>query len=231
MADKIAVIAAHPDDEILGCAGTMASHVQRGDGVHVLILAEGITSRGQERNQNACAADILDLALAAEKANKIIGVTSLTTKGFPDNRLDSLDRLEIIKVIEDFFREHRPNIVYTHHNGDVNIDHRRVHEAVITACRPVPGNLIHTLLFFETPSSTEWQPLLSAPAFVPNWFVDITLTLKLKLEALRAYSSELRLWPHPRSLEAIEHLACWRGSTIGVQAAEAFLLGRKIVCN
>jgi LmbE family N-acetylglucosaminyl deacetylase len=229
MPNKVAVIVAHPDDEILGCAGTMAKHLQTGDEVHVLILGEGITSRGKDRDAECHAPELSDLGRAAEEANRIVGVTSLTRKNLPDNRMDSLDRLDIIKIIEDFIQKHRPNILYTHHIGDVNIDHRRIHEAVITASRPIPGNFITTLLFFETPSSTEWQPVLSAPAFVPNWFVDISETWNIKLKALKAYDSELRSWPHPRSLQALEHLARWRGATIGVSAAEAFFLGRKIV--
>jgi LmbE family N-acetylglucosaminyl deacetylase len=114
----------------------------------------------------------------------------------------------------------------THHAGDVNIDHQRVHQAVVTACRPQPGHPVRTLLFFEVPSSTEWQPPGSAPAFTPNWFVDISSTLDCKLNALDAYAEELRVWPHPRSLQAVEALARWRGATVGVEAAEAFILGR-----
>ena len=229
MKNKVVVIAAHPDDEVLGCGGTIAKHVYDGDEVHILIMAEGLTSRDYTRNATAHALELSDLAKAANAANKVLGTTSLTLKGLPDNRMDSLDRLDVIKLIEDFIQTHNPSIVYTHHIGDVNIDHRRIHEAVVTACRPVPNQMVKTLLFFEVSSSTEWQPSISAPVFSPNWFVDISETLALKLQALRAYQTEMRPWPHARSVEALEHLARWRGATVGVNAAEAFVLGRNII--
>ncbi len=229
MKNKVIVIVAHPDDEILGCGGTIARHIQDGDEVHVLIMAEGVTSRDQQRDRSSKLTELSGLAKAAYTANKILCTTSLMLKDLPDNRMDSLDRLEIIKIIEEFIQGHSPNIVYTHHSGDVNIDHRRIHEAVVTACRPIPGQKVSTLLFFEIASSTEWQPPVSAAAFSPNWFVDISETLDLKLKALRAYQSEMRPWPHARSVEALESLAKWRGATIGVCAAEAFILGRNIL--
>jgi N-acetylglucosamine malate deacetylase 1 len=228
MKNKVAVIAAHPDDEILGCGGTIAQHIREGDEVHVLIMAEGITSRDQHRDRNGCAAELTELAKAGYAANKILATTSLTLKDLPDNRMDSLDRLDIIKIVEEFIRIYSPNIVYTHHIGDVNIDHRRIHEAVVTSCRPFPRQQVKTLLFFEVASSTEWQPSVSAPYFAPNWFVDISETLALKLKALGAYQSEMRPWPHARSIDALENLARWRGANIGVCAAEAFVLGRNI---
>jgi LmbE family N-acetylglucosaminyl deacetylase len=229
MENKLAIIVAHPDDEILGCGGTIAQHIRNGDEVHVLIMAEGVTSRDPQRDRSAHVAQLSSLAKAAHNANQILGTTSLTLKDLPDNRMDSLDSLDVIKIIEEFIQTHAPTIVYTHHTGDVNIDHRRIHEAVVTACRPFPGQPISTLLFFEIASSTEWQPPVSAPVFSPNWFVDISETLDFKLKALRAYQSEMRPWPHSRSVEALEHLAKWRGATIGVCAAEAFILGRNIL--
>jgi LmbE family N-acetylglucosaminyl deacetylase len=142
--------------------------------------------------------------------------------------MDSLDRLEVIQEVERIIQGSQPEIVYTHHRGDLNIDHQITHEAVITACRPIPGQPVTKLCFFEVPSSTEWQVPEGLPAFVPNYFVEITDTLGLKLEALRAYRSEIRPWPHARSMEAVEHLARWRGASIGVCAAEAFVLGREV---
>lgn len=225
----ILVVAAHPDDEVLGCGATLALHAQRGDEVHVLILAEGATSRSPQRNTAQYQDKLSALALAAQKAADILGVTSLKLHQFPDNRMDSCDLLDIIKVIENAIQQHQPDIIYTHHAGDVNIDHRRTHEAVITAARPLPSSQIRTLLFFEVASSTEWQTSYSAPAFVPNWFVDVSSTVDLKLEALAAYATEMRAWPHPRSLPALEYLARWRGTTVGVEAAEAYILGRNLV--
>jgi LmbE family N-acetylglucosaminyl deacetylase len=119
-------------------------------------------------------------------------------------------------------------VVYTHHAGDLNVDHQRVSQAVMTACRPQPGCAVKKIAFFEIPSSTEWQSPSSGPAFAPNWFVDISGTLDTKLKALKAYHGEIRPWPHARSYEAVEHLARWRGATVGCDAAEAFVIGRKI---
>lgn len=226
---RVLVIAAHPDDEVLGCGGTIARHAANGDEVHVVIMAEGITSRSSGRDVNHSATDLSDLAKVAHEANHALGVVSLEMLSFPDNRIDSLDRLDVIKAVEQIVARIKPEIVYTHHSGDVNIDHRIVHEAVYTACRPVPEHSVKTLLFFEIPSSTEWMPAGSAPHFAPNWFVDISSHLENKLEALRIYSQEMRPWPHARSVEALGYLARWRGATIGSPAAEAFVLGRKLI--
>ena len=146
----------------------------------------------------------------------------------PDNRLDSLDRLDLIKRIEESIDRHQPQVVYVHHSGDVNVDHRRLHEAVVTACRPTPGHSVRRLLSFEVASSSEWQPPGSAPAFQPNWFVDISAQWARKRKALVAYASEMRPWPHARSVEALEHIARWRGAQVGVEAAEAFCLLRQL---
>lgn len=225
---KILVIAAHPDDEVLGCGATIARHAKSGDSVHIVILAEGVTSRDDLRDRLRRDVELSELAKAAFSARDILGAKTLDLHEFPDNRMDSVDHLDIVKVIEKFLNMYEPEVVYTHHAGDVNIDHRCIHEAVITATRPQPGQTVKTLLFFEVPSSTEWQPPGSAPAFAPNWFVDISSTLSLKMEALAAYKTEMRSWPHTRSCEAVEHLARWRGATIGSDAAEAFVLGRKV---
>jgi LmbE family N-acetylglucosaminyl deacetylase len=186
-----------------------------------LILAEGVMAR-----PDATQAQLQSLKGAAQKANDRLGVRTLTLKDFPDNRLDSIDRLEVTKIIEAQIQADRPSIVYTHHWADVNIDHRRVNECVLAACRPQPGGCVQRLLFFEVPSSTEW----SGPqyAFAPNWFVDVTTTLDLKIAALREYWSELRDFPHPRSIEAAGHLARWRGASSGFAAAEAFVLARNL---
>ena len=147
----------------------------------------------------------------------------------PDNRMDSVDLLQVVREIEKSVESHAPSVVLTHHASDVNIDHRVVHDAVLAACRPQPDHPVRRLLFFEVPSSTEWGPAASAQPFSPNFFVNISSTLATKLEALKAYGSELRAFPHPRSLQAVSALAQWRGASVGVVAAEAFVLGREIV--
>ncbi len=228
MPQRILIVAAHPDDEVLGCGGTIARHADAGDQVQVLIVAEGATSRQGKRDRDVVAGDLSALAKAAQTAGAILGVAGVELLDLPDNRLDSLDRLDLIKQIEERITRHQPQVVYVHHAGDVNIDHKRLHEAVVTACRPTPGQPVRRLLSYEVASSTEWQPPGSAPAFQPNWFVDIADQWPRKRQALEAYAAEMRPWPHARSIAALEHLARWRGAQVGVEAAEAFCLLRQL---
>jgi LmbE family N-acetylglucosaminyl deacetylase len=226
MTQSILVLAAHPDDEVLGCGGTIAKFSDEGVAVHVAFLADGVFSRaGEEKAQRS---ELVSRRGAAQKACDILGVRSVSFGDFPDNRMDTIPLLQITQAVEALIVKHQPQTVFTHHAGDVNIDHRRLHDAVVTACRPQRGYPVKTLLCFEVPSSTEWQLPGSAPAFAPNWFVDISVTLARKVAALDAYAEELRAWPHPRSLQGVEHLAHWRGATVGVDAAEAFMLGRQL---
>jgi len=227
--NQVLVVAAHPDDEVLGCGGAIARHADSGDQVQVLIVAEGSTSRQQERDRAQVRDELSALAKAAQTAGSILGAAGVELLDLPDNRLDSLDRLDLVKRIEQCVQCHQPGCVYVHHAGDVNVDHRRLHEAVVTACRPSPGHVVKRLLSFEVASSTEWQVPGSAPAFQPNWFVDISDIWERKRAALEAYASEMRSWPHARSLEAVEHLARWRGAQVGVDAAEAFCLLRQLL--
>lgn len=223
---SVLVVAAHPDDEVLGCGGTLARLAREGRAVHVLLMADGETSRGSADTSRS---QIAGRNAAADEACKILGCASVETLQLPDNRLDGEVLLDVVKKIEAAVVRHSPGTVFTHHSGDVNIDHRVVHDAVIAACRPQPGHCVREVLFFEVPSSTEWRPPASAAPFAPNWFVDISTTLDLKLAALEAYRAELRDFPHPRSRQGVEALARWRGATVGVAAAEAFALGRRIV--
>lgn len=220
---SVLVVAAHPDDEVLGCGGTIARHGREGDSVHVVIMAEGLTSRGEPD-----AGDRTALAAAARAASEALGVASLDFVNFPDNRMDGVDLLDITREIERHIDAVDPCIVYSHHGGDVNIDHQRTHQAVVTACRPLPGRRVRELLFFETPSSTEWQTPGSASSFAPNHWVDISRDMERKTEALRCYESEMRPWPHPRSYDAVRRLNLLRGAAVGVEAAEAFMIGRSI---
>jgi len=218
---NVLVVAAHPDDEVLGCGGTLVRHVSAGDAVHVLIVAQGVLAR-----KSASAEDLALHREAANRAAEAMGVKSLTLGDFPDNRLDSVDRLDVTRFIEERVAATLPQTVYTHHYGDANVDHRRVAECALTACRPLPGSSVKRVLLFETPSSTEWGN--AANAFTPNWFVDISATLDRKLAAVREYAGELRDFPHPRSEDGVTHLARWRGATAGVEAAEAFVLARSV---
>lgn len=223
---SVLAVAAHPDDEVLGCAGALARHVAQGERVTVLILGQGVFSRS---DGSASDAALENLRSCAREANRVIGVESLHLNDFPDNRMDAVALLDIVKEVEAVMETAQPRIVYTHFPGDLNVDHRRVSEAVCVACRPLPNCTVRSLRFFEVQSSTDWRTGVSpGPAFVPNLFVDISATLETKLSALRAYGAEMRPWPHSRSIQAVEHLARWRGATVGRDAAEAFVVGRTL---
>lgn len=220
----VAVIVAHPDDEILAFGGTMARHSDVNHPVHVLIMATGIAARSSHVQVNA--RELRALRDQAAAASEIIGVDSLTFRDFPDNRMDSVDLLAVVKEIENFLAEKKPSTVYTHHMGDLNIDHQIVSRAVMTACRPLPGTPITTLLAGEAISSTEWSP--ATQRFIPTEYVDISTVLERKLKALECYAEELRDWPHPRSLRGVSAVAQARGTESGVTAAEAFSTLRRV---
>ena len=226
VSDTTLVVAAHPDDEALGAGGTVAKWSDAGVIAHVAFLADGTGAR-TVADQDAEAV-LAARRTAADRALKGLGVTDVHYDDLPDNALDSLPLLEVTQRVEALIDRYQPQTVLTHHAGDLNVDHRIVHQAVMTACRPQAGHPVHRILCFEVASSTEWQPPGSGAPFSPNVFVDISATLEQKLDALRAYSMEMRDWPHPRSLQGVEHLARWRGATVGVEAAEAFVLARGI---
>ncbi len=222
------IVAAHPDDEVLGCGGTIARHTAEGAEVHVLFLADGVSARGAGR---APEEEISARQDAARRAAKVLGAETPRFTGLPDNRLDGLDLLDIVKAVEEVVAELRPAIVYTHHGGDLNVDHALVHRAVVTACRPLPESPVRALYAFETVSSTEWSSPEMGEAFRPNHFVDIGETLAHKLEALECYAQEIRPFPHARSREGVEALARLRGCSVGLEAAEAFLVVREIAAG
>ncbi|MBU1564936.1 MAG: PIG-L family deacetylase [Proteobacteria bacterium] len=228
MDGSVLVVAAHPDDEVLGCGGTIARMSREGRKVHILFVADGESSRSTESNgKNIQKLD--DRLSDAKRACQILGCASVHSEQLPDNRLDGVELLRIVQIIERHIERYKPSTVFTHCFGDVNVDHKIVHEAVLAACRPQPGHYVKELIFFEIPSSTEWRVANSSTGFSPSLFVDITETLSIKLKAIKAYTTELRHFPHPRSLKAIEALATWRGATAGLSAAESFVIGRKIL--
>ncbi len=223
----ILVVAAHPDDEVLGLGGTLARLAAAGERIEVLILAEGATSR--DGDPAAARREVEALRECARAAAAELGTAPPRFAGLPDNRLDSLALLDVVKCVEAVVAQCRPTAVYTHCAHDLNVDHRIAHQAVLTACRPLPDSGVTVLYAFETPSSTEWSPPASAPAFAPVRFVDIAATLARKLAALRCYAGEMRPFPHARSLESVEALARWRGASAGFAAAEAFEILRERV--
>ena len=224
---SILVVAAHPDDEILGCGGVVASHAAEGDTVHVLIVAEGATSRDSLRDRSTMEPDLARLKAAASRAATLVGAEAPRMLGLPDNRLDSFPLLDIIKPVEAVIEAFAPEVVYTHHAGDLNVDHRIVHQAVVTACRPLPGSPVRAIYAFETMSSTEWQT--AGDPFRPHRWVNIEPFLRCKRRALEAYAEEMRPFPHARSFEAVEALARVRGASAGLNAAECFMVVREIV--
>lgn len=217
----ILVVAAHPDDEILGVGATIAKRVDSGDEAYALILGEGQTSRWD--NRDSVKKDIIeDLHRDTLAASKEIGYKKVFFENIADNRFDSVDLLEIVKCIESYVREIRPDVVYTHHSGDLNIDHQLTHKAVLTACRPIGDYSVNELYAFETVSSTEWNFGNRETVFVPNMFEEIKNYLDNKCRAMQAYQSELCEYPHPRSLRMLRATAEKWGATIGVEYAEAF---------
>ena len=225
MKKNILVIAAHADDEALGCGGTIAKHIAKGDSVYVVFLTDGVGSRTSNQGgaTNAAARSVSSLS-----ALKVLGVTedAITAFSFPDNAMDSVPRLEVVKAIESVISQVQPEVVYTHHAGDLNVDHRYAYEAVMTACRPQPGFCVKAIYSFEVASSTAWAGASYGRHFVPTLYVNIEDYLEQKEKALVAYHEEMRAFPHARSNEAIEALAKYRGSQVGVPAAEAFVVER-----
>ncbi|APU30967.1 GlcNAc-PI de-N-acetylase [Ectopseudomonas alcaliphila JAB1] len=218
----VLVVAAHADDEVLGCGGTLARHVAEGDRVHVIYLADGVTSRGSED------ADAQRRRLrASEQACYALGVSEMSFLGLPDNRLDSLPLLDVVQPLEVLLARIRPQIVYTHHQGDLNVDHQVAQQAVLTACRPLPGQSVREILAFEVVSSSEWNNPGRMP-FMPNHFVDISAYQVTKQVALECYAEEMRSAPHSRSSQHVAALALHRGHSVGVEAAEAFMVLRQV---
>jgi len=222
---KILVISSHPDDEILGCGGTIARLVKEGCDVYTLILGEGITSRDKKRERAKREKEIRGLKEQIHKANKMIGFKEDFIYDFPDNRFDTVPLLDIVKVIENIKDKVKPDIIFTHYEKDLNIDHQITYRAVITATRPLPNETIKEIYSFEVLSSTEWGYPLS---FSPDVFFDISGTIDLKIKAMSEYKTELRDYPHPRSLRGVEIIARRWGLVSGKELAEAFESVREI---
>jgi LmbE family N-acetylglucosaminyl deacetylase len=186
-------------------------------------MADGVTSRvggGQE--------NLLARNAAAESAREILGIKENFYLGFPDNRMDGIPLIDVVQKLEPIIDKLKPNIVYTHHHGDLNVDHRITHQVVMTACRPMPSSSVRAIYAFEVMSSTEWATPTVEP-FLPNYFVDISEYQGKKSEVLNAYHVEMRLTPHSRSVEHLTNLAKHRGHSVGVSAAEAFMSIRVVV--
>lgn len=224
---NVLVIAAHPDDEILGQAGTIRRLTNEGICCRAIIMAEGLTSRTNKRNDTDFE-KLKELQSDAESSAKVVGYQSIDFCELPDNRLDGMELLDVIKVVSEYIKKYGPDTIFTHHHGDLNIDHRIVCEAVLTACRPVKDYAVERIYAFETVSSTEWNYTYE-DSFRPNVYFNVTDTIQSKVDAMKCYSSESAMSPHPRSHEALMALAEYRGSNVGVKYAEAFMLLREVI--
>jgi LmbE family N-acetylglucosaminyl deacetylase len=227
---RILVVVAHPDDELLGQGATIHKLSNEFNCIcRAVILGEGLTSRSEKRDREKWEQELKEHRACIHEATEIIGYESVGIYDFPDNRFDSVDLLDIIKVIESEKEEFQPEIIFTHHGGDLNIDHQRTFEAVMTATRPMKDEIVKTIITFETPSSTEWQASSDPRRFTPNLFVEVSEEdIQAKCDGMEAYKFEKREWPHPRSTKALKVLAQKNGMVAGHGLAEAFLIIRML---
>ena len=219
---KVLVIAPHPDDEVLGCGGTIRKHVLGGDEVYLCIVTKAYSPEWPEDEVKERKEEVLGV-------NAILGIEKTHFLDLPTVRLDTMPQKELNDSIARVVEKVKPEVIYIPHKGDVNKDHRLVFEAAMVALRPLKGNTVSRIFCYETLSETEWGAPDADSFFVPNVYVNITDTLETKLAAMSAYRTELKDYPHPRSLEMLKILAQKRGSEAGLDAAEAFMLVREIV--
>jgi len=227
---RIMLVVAHPDDELLGLGASMHKLIKQGGcKVKVVILGEGITSRSDARDVKKWKKELATHKQNIKNAAKAIGYHEVKTYDFPDNRFDSVALLDLVKVIEKENNDFKPEIIFTHHGGDTNVDHRQTFDAVITATRPMSHEVVKTIIAFETPSSTEWQAFNHPNYFKPNLFLEVSKKdVDAKIKGMESYEFEKRKYPHPRSPKALE-IQCQRnGVIVGKEYAEAFMLIRSI---
>ena len=214
---SVLVIAAHPDDEVLGVGGTIAAFVNQGSSVDILIVTEGCSSQYPDQPE------LIEVKKEeAKAAAKIVGARSIHFGGLPDMKLDTIPTTEVNLIIEKALKELKPSIVFCHSRSDVNLDHRIIFDATLVACRPYSAPHVNKLLSYYAPSSSEWGP----NCFEPNWFVDISQTIDRKVEAMKQYQTEIRASPHPRHPDSLKQTASYFGSISGYNFAEPFRLVR-----
>jgi len=227
---RIMVVVAHPDDELLGLGASMNKLISEFNvTAHVVILGEGITSRADIRDTHAWEKELATHRKNIDNAQMAIGYHSKSIYDFPDNRFDSVALLDIIKVVEKEKKSFDPEVIFTHHGGDLNVDHQRTFEAIMTACRPMKGEAVKTIISFETPSGTEWRSVTDPRHFLPNLFISVSeLNLNMKIKGIESYEFEKRSYPHPRSPGSLKIQAQRWGIAVGTELAEAFCIVRSI---
>lgn len=224
--ERILVIAAHPDDEVLGMGGTIAKLASQNKEVHLLIVTDGSTSqyKGSENIDK-----ILDSKKQeTKKSSDILGIKSIMYGMLPDMKLDATPHIDVNQVIEKAIDAIQPDTVFTHFWGDVNMDHRCVYHSTMVAVRPVVSQCVKEVYCYSVPSSTEWSPAIPQTTFMPNLFVDISKEAPLKYKAMEAYETELRDYPHPRSVAYLKKDDEATGLRVGIKAAESFVMLRKL---
>jgi len=228
---KILAIAAHPDDEVLGCGGLLFSRHSAGDNFKILLLGEGITSRQEKRVLTPEINEQLDfLKRNARACADDLGADDIEFANLPDNRFDSVEFLDIVKIIEKNIRNYSPDIIFTHYGHDLNIDHRICYNAVMTATRPHSGTFVPEIYSFEVPSSTDFIPSSCYAPFQPNFYFSLSeKALEAKLKAYSNYVTEVPEFPHSRSMESLRIYHSKRGIECGSFRAEAFIQVRRVI--
>ena len=222
---KVLIIAAHPDDDAFGCGGTIKKLANQKNKIYAIYFTDGVSARINKKDLKK---KINDRKKNSEKASKILGIERCIYHSFPDNQLDKIPLLEIIQKIEEQIKKINPDLILTHFENDLNIDHQIINRAVVTATRPKPNLKLKKILMFETLSSTEWKFSDKTKNFNPNYFVDISKTIKQKIKSVKCYKNEIFNWPHPRSEKGVKTLAMFRGQSVGLKFAEAFQLLRNV---
>ena len=221
---RVLVFAAHPDDEVIGAGGTIARHVARGDEVCLCVVTQGYAPLRSERDLAAARAQVLDV-------QQVLGIEEVFFCGFPTVKLNTVPYRELTSALQGIVDDVRPEVVFTTPPNDINQDHRIVHDCTLVALRPLPDSSVRRVLAYEIGTTAHFgQPAGGSP-FVPNVFIDISRYLDKKLEAMSCYQSEVREYPHPRSLEGLRLMAKERGVSVGLEAAECFSLIRELICE
>jgi len=223
MAKRILIIAPHPDDEVLGCGGVIRKFANQGFKVFVLIASRGSSKLYDQQK-------VENVRIEAWEAHKRLGVTETYFLEYPAPELDTIALADISRDFSRIIAENKIDILFLPHRGDIHSDHKAVFNAGIVAARPVGNNSVKEIYCYETLSETEWAAPFADHAFIPNYFVNIDDTISEKKEALQCFKSQMREFPNPRSLDTIDALAKFRGSTVGFQHAEAFMIIRQIIC-